>query len=573
MTIFPDEQTDMCSDKTSSEHFDYIIIGAGSAGSVLANRLSAEPVSANAVSESKAKILVLEAGPVDKNPLIKIPGAFAYFMYSKKYNWAYEAETVADIRGGEPLFCPRGKTLGGSSAVNAMVYIRGHSSDYDAWEQQGNEGWGFQAMLPYFISSETNVRGANEYHGDAGPLFVSDVINDYPLNDRFIEASGQAGFPLSQDFNGQQFEGAGYFQFTIQNGERCGVSTAYLKPAMLRDNLVVECEAFVNRILFDGKAAVGVEYEQGGEAFSVYAKQEIILSSGSFNSPQLLMLSGIGDQKELQQHGIKLVHDLPGVGKNLQEHVDACVLVKSQKKDGFSVGPHGLMKMLPDVAKYMKSKTGKLANSITQAGGFLKSNPDVEVPDIQLHFVPLLFDDCGRDLKLLSRHGYSLHVCVLRPKSRGALSLKSANPREAIKIDFNFFSDPADAKVLVDGIRVARKILASEAFDEYRGEEIHPGEQVESDEDLLQKCKERLGLVYHPTGTCKMGSDSMAVVDSELKVQGIQNLRVVDASIMPTLVSGNTNAPVIAIAEKAAEMILKSNVNKGRVTENLECAE
>ena len=379
--------------------FDYIIVGAGSAGSVLANRLS---------KNSEHSVLVLEAGPPDKLSLIKIPGAFAFFMYSKRYNWAYEAESVADIRQGEPMFCPRGKTLGGSSAINAMVYIRGHKTDYDRWEQLGNSGWGYESMLPYFIKSETNERGADAFHGGVGPLYVSDVNNDYPLNDRFLEASHQAGFPLNNDFNGENFEGAGYFQFTIKEGERCGVSRAYLKPAMDRANLQVECEAFVNKVIFKDKKAVAVEYKQNNKLFTIHARKEIILCGGSFNSPQTLMLSGVGDKEELAKHNIPLVHDLPGVGKNLQEHVDACVLVKSLKKDGFSVGPGGLMKMLPDVVKYYKTKTGKLANSITQAGGFLKSNSAVEVPDIQLHFVPLLFDDCGRDVKLLAGHGLSL---------------------------------------------------------------------------------------------------------------------------------------------------------------------
>lgn len=530
--------------------FDYIIVGAGSAGSVLANRLS---------ENNKNKVLVLEAGPEDKSPFIKIPGAFAYFMYSNKYNWRYESEAVPDIRNGQPLFCPRGKTLGGSSAINAMVYIRGHASDYDHWESLGNKGWGYQDMLELFKQSEANDRGADDYHGAKGPLNVSDTYNTYPLNDCFINGAKQAGYPLTDDFNGAQFEGAGYYQFTIKDGERCGVTKAYLNPARARKNLTVECEAFVERVVFVNNVAVAVEYIQHGKKMMASAEKEVILCGGAFNSPQVLMHSGIGAKEELAKHKIPLIHDLPGVGKNLQEHVDACVLVESKKKDGFSVAPGSLLKMLPDTLKYFTSKKGNLANSITQAGAFLKSNPTVDVPDIQMHFVPLLFDDCGRDLKLLSGHGYSLHVCVLRPKSRGTVSLQSANPQDPVKIDFNFFSDPEDAKVLVDGIRVVRKILETPAFSTHRGKEIHPGKGVTSDEEILQKCKDRLGLVYHPVGTCKMGCDDLSVVDDQLRVHGIQNLRVVDASIMPTLISGNTNAPTIAIAEKAALMILKSS--------------
>ncbi len=537
----------------TKNQFDYIVVGAGSAGCVMANRLT---------KDSANKVLVLEAGPLDKNPFIKIPGALAYFMFSKKYNWGYETESVKDIRDGSPMFCPRGKTLGGSSAVNAMVYIRGHKSDYDHWHALGNEGWSFDELLPYFKSSETNQRGGDEFHGDSGPLYVSDVVNDYKVNDSFLAGAQQAGYPLTSDFNGQQFEGAGYYQFTIKDGERCGVSRAYLKPAMTRTNLQVECEAFVQRIIFEDKKAVGVEYIQNGKRHQVYAAQETLICGGTFNSPQTLMLSGIGDKQELARHGISVVQDLPGVGKNLQEHVDACVLTTSLKKDGFSIGPVGLTKMLPDVVKYIRTKQGKLANSITQAGAFLKSSPDVTVPDIQMHFVPLLFDDNGRDLRLLAGHGYSCHVCVLRPQSRGSVSLRSANPQDPVKIDFNFFDKKEDAKVLVNGIRVARKILAAQAFDEYRDEEIHPGPDAQSDEEILQKCKDRLGLVYHPVGTCKMGNDAMAVVDNELKVHGVENLRVIDASIMPTLISGNTNAPTIAIAEKAAKMVLASQGKK-----------
>ncbi len=535
------------------DQYDYIVVGAGSAGCVMANRLS---------KVETENVLVLEAGPLDKTPFIKIPGAFAYFMFSKKYNWAYDAEPVNDIRDGEPMFCPRGKTLGGSSAVNAMVYIRGHKSDYDHWQALGNKGWGYNDLLPYFKNSESNERGGDEYHGDSGPLNVSDVVNDYKVNDAFIEGAQQAGYPLNNDFNGPQLEGVGFYQFTIKEGERCGVSRAYLKPAMARKNLNVECEATVKRIIFEGKKAVGVEYIQRGKSQSVYANKEVLICGGTFNSPQTLMLSGIGDKQELAEQGIGLVHHLPGVGKNLQEHVDACVLTTSLKKDGFSIGPVGLVKMLPDVVKYVRTKKGKLANSITQAGAFLKSSPEVSVPDIQMHFVPLLFDDNGRDLKLLAGHGYSCHVCVLRPKSRGSVTLRSNNPMDPIKIDFNFFDKKEDEKVLVNGIRVARNILATQAFNEYRDEEIHPGIGAQSDEEILKKCKERLGLVYHPVGTCKMGHDNMAVVDDELKVHGIENLRVIDASIMPTQISGNTNATTIVIAEKAAEMILASQLIK-----------
>ena len=306
--------------------FDYIIVGAGSAGSVLANRLT---------ENSTHQVLVLEAGPEDKSPFIKIPGAFAYFMYSKKYNWRYESEPVQDIRHGQPLFCPRGKTLGGSSAINAMVYIRGHSSDYDHWESLGNKGWGSKNMLELFKQSEANERGANQYHGANGLLYVSNTHNTYPLNNCFIEGAKQAGYPLTDDFNGAQFEGAGFYQFTIKDGERCGVTKAYLNPARVRSNLTVECEAFVDRVVFENNVAVAVEYTQNGEKITVRAKKEIILCGGTYNSPQVLMLSGIGAKQELGHYGIPVIKDLQGVGKNLQEHVDACVLVESKKKDGF----------------------------------------------------------------------------------------------------------------------------------------------------------------------------------------------------------------------------------------------
>ncbi len=528
-------------------HFDYIIIGGGSAGSVLANRLS---------NNSEHKLCLLEAGPDDKSPFIKIPGAFAYFMFSKKYNWSYDSEPVAEIRKGQPIFCPQGKTLGGGSSINAMIYIRGDRSDYDHWEALGNKGWGFNDLLPYFKKSESNERGADNFHGDSGPLKVSDCRNFFPVNEHFIKAAQEAGYPLTEDFNGSQFEGVGYYQFTINDGKRWSAAHAFLNPARKRNNLSVECNSQASRILFEGKRAIGVEYLRKGKTERIYANKEVILSAGAYNSPKLLMLSGIGDKQALAEVGLTQSHNLPGVGQNLQEHVDACVLQESKKKDGLTTSVNGLLKMVPESFKYLFANTGKLSSSVSQAGAFLKTSDTIDVPDIQLHFVPLLFDDCGRNLKLLSRHGYSCHVCVLRPKSRGRISLKSSDPKVPPRISLNFFDHPDDSKTLIDGIRVARKILASKSFDDYRGSEISPGDDAQSDAEILKKCKDMLGLVFHPSGTCKMGNDEMAVVDDQLRVHGLEGLRVVDASIMPTLISGNTNAPVMAIAEKAADLIL-----------------
>lgn len=527
--------------------FDYIIVGAGSAGCVLANRLS---------ENGKYTVCLLEAGPLNKTPFIRIPGAFSYFMFSKKYNWGFDAKIDQTIRNGQPLFVPRGKTLGGSSATNAMLYIRGQKQDYDNWAAAGNPGWSYDEILPYFIKAESNSRGSNQFHGDKGPLEVTDRPVLYPISKIFLKAIEQAGFPLTDDFNGEQQEGAGYFQCTIKDGERCCAARAYLKPALTRSNVTVIVEALVRKVVIEDQKATAVEFTKNGITQQITANREIILSGGAINSPQLLLLSGIGPTKHLQHYGIDCIHDLPGVGKNLQEHVDACILVKSHKSDGFTASLSGLLKMLPDTFRYLTKKTGKLANSVLEAGAFLKSTDDVERPDIQLHMLPLLYDDNGRDIKLLSQNGYSCHVCVLRPQSTGSVSLKSDNPADAPEIDFNFFSHPEDEKVLVNGLRQVRKIMSAPAFDAYRGEEIHPGTDAITDEQLLEKAKLRLGTVFHPVGTCKMGNDDMAVVNYQLKVHGIDGLRVVDASIMPQLISGNTNAPTMAIAEKAADMIL-----------------
>jgi len=535
--------------KSQGNEFDYIIVGGGSAGCVLANRLT---------ENGKFTVCLLEAGSDNNSMLVKTPGAFSAFMFLKKFNWSFDAKPRKDIRNGDPLFVPRGRGLGGSSATNAMLYIRGQKQDYDHWAELGNDGWSFDDILPYFKKSETNSRGESELHGGDGPLQVTDRPAFYEISKRYIEASQQAGFKVTDDFNGSDQEGVGYYQCTIKDGKRCSAAHAYLLPVMSRPNLTVLTHAQVSKVLLEDKQAYGVDVYVKGEKRTLTATKEVILSGGSIASPQLLMLSGIGDKSELTQHGIDCVHELKGVGKNLREHVDACVLIKSKKTDGFTLSVTGLLKMVPDAMKYLTGKKGKLANSILEAGGFIKSNDNENRPDIQLHMLPLLYDDNGRDLKLLSQHGFSCHVCVLRPESTGTVSLKSARYQDAPEIDFNLFSDKEgkDKTVLINGMRQLRKILTAPALAQHYENEVHPGNAFETDEQIFAKAKERIGTVFHPVGTCKMGNDEMAVVDNQLKVHGIDKLRVIDASIMPTLTSGNTNAPTMAIAEKIADMML-----------------
>ena len=524
--------------------YDYIIIGAGSAGCLLANRLSADP---------NTRVCLLEAGKRDRAFWIHWPTGTLLLLRSKVLNWAFYTEPQKHLNNRE-MFWPRGKMLGGSSSMNGMIYIRGAASDYDHWAELGNRGWSYKDVLPAFKKVENQERGANEYHGTGGNLNVADIAEPAPPGQDFIAACKEQGIPENPDFNGAQLEGCGTSQVTQKGGERWSSARANLHDIEHRPNLTVITEARASRILFEGKRAVGVAYVRKGKHEQIKAKREVILSGGAVNSPQILLLSGVGPKAELDKHGIQHIHNLPGVGENLQDHLDVIINVRNKKRDGFALALRAIPNMIVNWFKYMFGRQGLFASNVAETGAFVKSQPDMKEPDVQLHFMNAFV--YRHALELVLGYGYSLHACALRPFSRGRIGLKSADPMDPPAIDAGYLTDERDMQTLVEGFKISRRILGSPVFNERRGEEVYPGEQVQTEAQIRDYVRSHAETIYHPVGSCKMGHDDMAVVDDQLRVHGMQGLRVVDASIMPTLVSGNTNAPTIMIAQKAAEMIL-----------------
>jgi choline dehydrogenase-like flavoprotein len=524
--------------------FDYIIIGGGSAGCVLAARLTENP---------DIKVALLEAGNADSSAMIHCPAGMAVMAQTGQVNWKFDTVPQAGL-GGRRGYQPCGKVLGGSSSVNAMIYIRGHRADYDHWAAQGNPGWSYDEVLPYFKRAEHNERGANAFHGSSGPLNVMDLRNPTRFGPMFIKAGEQAGFRNNPDFNAADQEGVGMYQVTHKAGERFSAAKAYLKPNLERANLQVLTGAHASRILLEGKRAVGVEFLQDGQVKQLKASREVLLSSGALQSPKLLLLSGIGPQQHLAELGIESIHHLPGVGQNFHDHIDVVQVLDAPKaKDLFGVSLSGLARAVKGIFEWRNYRTGMLTTNFAEAGGFIKSQPGEPIPDLQLHFVIGKLINHGRTSTL--GHGFSCHLCLLRPRSRGSIRLASKDPLAAPLIDPNYLSDPDDMERMVRGFKLMRKLLAQPALASLEGKELAACAAAQTDSQIEQFIRANADTIYHPSGSCRMGNGPLDVVDAQLRVHGIEALRVIDASIMPRLVSGNTNAPVIMIAEKAADMI------------------
>lgn len=524
--------------------YDYIIIGGGSAGCVLAARLSEDP---------GVQVALLEAGPPDDSVLIHCPAGLALLAKSGQANWGLQTVPQAGLNGRRG-YQPRGKVLGGSSSVNAMIYTRGHPRDYDDWAAQGNPGWAWSDVLPFFKRAEHNERGADDFHGSGGPLNVMDLRCPNRHSPDFVEAGVQAGYAHNPDFNGPEQEGVGLYQVTHKNGERYSAAKAYLTPHRARPNLHVLTGAHATRILLEGQRAVGLEFVQDGQKRELRAKREVLLSAGALLSPQLLMLSGIGPADQLREHGITLRHQLPGVGRNLQDHVDVVLVYDApQLTDLFGLSFKGALNMVRGIFEWRRQRSGMLTTNFAEAGGFIRSQASEPIPDLQLHFVVGKLVNHGRTTT--TGHGYSCHVCLLRPKSRGSVRLASADPLAAPLIDPAFLAERDDMDRLIRGFKLMRSILSQPALARFGARELPASAQAHSDAQIEDFIRNHADTIYHPVGSCRMGPGPTDVVDAQLRVHGLRGLRVVDASVMPGLVGGNTNAPVIMMAEKAAALI------------------
>lgn len=524
--------------------FDYVIIGAGSAGAALAARLS---------KDTRVQVALLEAGGRNESILHRAPiGAAALLSRRNRSNWAFETVPQSGL-GGRRGFQPRGRGLGGSSAINAMAYVRGHRSDYDHWASLGNYGWGYEDVLPYFKRSECNESLGEPFHGRSGPYPVANQRSDHPFTQCFLDAAVQAGYKLNSDINGATQEGFGRFQVHQVNGERCSTARAFLEAHISRrSNLHVVTGAHATRITLQDGKATGVDFLRDGIPATLRARCEVIVSAGVFQSPQLLMLSGIGDPQALQEWGIAVTHALPGVGRNLQDHIDYTFVLRSKRTDLAGLSLRGGLHLLGQIQRWRRERRGFIASNFAEAGGFVKTRPDLPAPDIQLHLILAMVENHGRRLRW--GHGYSVHVCCLRPRSRGAVTLASADPLAAPRIDPRFLEDPADLETLMEGFKITRHLLNQPALLEQTSRLVN-GADLQSDEEIRAAIRSEADTVYHPVGTCAMGVHSMAVVDPALRVHGVRGLRVVDASVMPTLIGGNTNATTVMIAEKAADLI------------------